>query len=264
MASQSYLPGPTPPFTAIYDQEYFSGSQVSIYIGDIWVDEITSFSYGIQHDKRPLYGYASEVFDDIANGQIIVQGQFTINYKEQGYLWAVLQRYKNVQGAANLRSPISQEAFELDTRAPSARGISKAHQVSHRTIEQFPTMKEMLSGGLTKDKTYEQYLSIAGYATSDVGSPRDKAFEDLMEGFENQVWGEHPEGLGFDNTVRNPTGRAYNDFDIYVVFGNYTNDASNHTAQKIQGVRLTSQGKQIMVGGAPIQEEYSFIARNVM
>lgn len=260
---------PPQPFTRIYDQEYFSGSQVSIYIGDIWVDEITSFSYTIRHEKIPLYGYASELLDAVATGQVIVNGNFTINYKEQGYLWAVLQRYKNIESTGRL-APISKDVIPLDTRRDS-ENAPKGHMVSYQTIEQFESIdgvdaaiEKMLTGSLTRDKTYSEYLSIAGYATVDADSPRDQAFENLMERFENQVWGTGEARNDFDNTTRNPTGRAYNDFDIYVVFGNYQNEGSNHTAQKIQGVRLVTQGKQIIVGGAPIQEEYSFIARTVI
>jgi hypothetical protein len=116
---------------------------------------------------------------------------------------------------------------------------------------------------LGQNERQERYLSIAGYATFDVNSPKDKAFADLVENFENQVWGDGTPPA-HNNQIRRIDAAEYDDFDIYVVFGNYMNDRSNHTCQKIEGVRLLSQGKQIIVGGAPIQEEYSFIARTVV
>jgi hypothetical protein len=262
---------PKQPFTAIYDQDYFSGSQVSIYVGDIWVDEITSFSYSMSQNKNPIYGYASQLFDDVAVGQAIVQGNFTINYKEQGYLWAVLKRYQNLVASKKLIPPVSRETSPATTRTPSVNPGEKGHWVSHKTIEQFQgesinaAIKSLLSGGLTKDKVYENYISLAGHATFDTDSPQERAFENLMERFENQVWGDGSTRYGLPSkNERNPIAKPYDDFDIYVVFGNYQNDKANHTTQKIEGVRLLSQGKQVVVGGAPIQEEYSFLARTVI
>lgn len=249
------------PFTAIYDQDYFSGSQVSIYVGDVWVDEITSFSYSVTQQKSPVYGYASQLVDVIAPGQVLVEGNFTINYKEQGYLWGVLSRYKNLQLKGELQPPISPDKMKIDTRAPSEG--ANAPVVGHKRVA-LGTIESLLSGKLTKNEIYERYLSIAGYATFDANSESEKAFEDIMEAFENQVWGGGPVNRGMDSQIRRTDSNEFDDFDIYVVFGNYQNDMSNHTTQKIVGVHLTSQGKQIMVGGAPIQEEYSFIARTVV
>ena len=82
----------------VYDQEYFSGTQATIYIGDVWVDEVTSFAFQVTQAKAPLYGYASQLFDAVSRGPRLVRGQFTINFKEAGYLWLVLERYKSIRG----------------------------------------------------------------------------------------------------------------------------------------------------------------------
>lgn len=257
------LEGNQGPFTAIYDQDYFTGSQCSVYIGDVWVDEITSLSYTTSQPKTPIYGYASQLLDDTAKGQVIVEGNFTINYKEQGYMWGVLQRYKRLERTGNLEAPISpdKEKMELDTRTPTEQANQPAQ--GHKRVN-LGTIERLLSGDLPKNDIHERYLNIAGYATFDADSAEESVFEDIMEVFENQVWGGTPVGRGFDSQIRRTDHNKFDDFDIYVVLGNYQNDMSNHTAQKIQGVRLISQGKQIAVGGAPIQEEYSFIARTIV
>jgi hypothetical protein len=256
--------GPKPPFTAIYDQEYFSGSQVSIYVGDIWVDEITSLSYSVSQNKTPIYGYASQLFDATAAGQVIVQGNFTINYKEQGYLWAVLSRYKSFM-EGKLSTPITPNTLGENTRSPSEGSTAKGHSVNYATPDtvDYSSVQKILEGGYNKTSLHEQYLSIAGYVTFDTDSEQDKSFENLMEAFENQVWGGG-NTQAFDSQIRRTDANQFDGFDLYVVFGNYSNDMANHTAQKISGVRLLSQGKQIIVGGAPIQEEYSFLARTVV
>lgn len=73
------------------NNEYFSGSQASIFIGDIWVDDICEWQYQVNYGATPIYGYGSQLFDHVAEGRQLVQGSFTINFKEPNYLWAILQ-----------------------------------------------------------------------------------------------------------------------------------------------------------------------------
>lgn len=275
----------TDPFASIYDLDYFSGSQCFLYIGDVWVDEITSLQYQITQNKQPLYGYASQLFDATAAGQVLVQGSFSINFKEQGYLWAVLRRYFQVSsidtkiaGApdaqSNLLSP-SRKAVQqkrlsgleeivsaTDTRRPTiGNGTTTSSQGTRFSTA---PIERLVAGGLTIDEEYQMYGGIAGYATFDTDSPQDALFEDLMEVFEDQIWkGDGPNNPELLDQIRRPDNNIFDGFDMYVVFGNYLNERANHTVQKIIGVRLTSQGKVVQVGGQPIQEEYSFIARSV-
>ena len=75
----------------IYNVEYFSGSQASIFIGDVFVDEITFFAFSVSQERVPLYGYGDQLFRDVSKGPVLVQGQFSINFKEAGYLFLILR-----------------------------------------------------------------------------------------------------------------------------------------------------------------------------
>lgn len=74
--------------------EYFSGSQASIFIGDVWVDEIVDWQCSVGANATPIYGYGDTFFSHAAQGRVLVQGNFTINFKEPNYLFAILERYK--------------------------------------------------------------------------------------------------------------------------------------------------------------------------
>ena len=253
-----------------YDLDYFNGSSASIYIGDVWVDEITSFSYSVSQNKTPIYGYASQLFDDTAAGNVIVQGQFTINYKEQAYLWLVLRRflnmgqedealaYKGIEDPLKTKKRNAINRGKLgDTGGIGGKPITGPNQtkVSRASIER------LLQGEATRNERYNFYHSLAGYASFSPGTGRDKIFMDLAETFEDQIWTKNDEELL--KQIRRTDDNIFDGFDIYVALGNYSNPTANHTAQKIQGVRLLSQGKSIMVDGNPIQESYEFIARTV-
>jgi hypothetical protein len=250
-----------------------SGNAAAIYIGDIWIDEVSSFSYTTSQDKSPLYGYASQQFDDTAAGHVLVQGQFTINYKEQGYLWLVLRRWFNIGAAQTyfsakgIRDPLLARKAKILTReklGASGDGIggrpiigSNGTKVSRATVER------LLQGRTSRQERYNFYQSLTGHATASPGTGGDKIFEDIVEAFEDQVW-KYPGNKQLLEQIRRTDDNIFDGFDMYVTFGNYSNPKANHTAQKIVGVRLLSQGKSIVIDGNPIQEQYSFIARTVV
>jgi hypothetical protein len=260
---------PTPPYTQIYDLEYFNGSQVFLYIGDVWVDEITSLQYQTSQGKTPLYGYASQLCDDITKGHVLVQGSFTINFKEQGYLWAVLRRYfevSEISAGIQIKGVPAEKKQKRRDAALFKRNEtlgnrplvgSNGIQISRASVER------LVQGEATRGERYNFYSDLAGYATFQTDSPKDKIFEDIVEVFEDQVWNKDISNQGLNSQLRRADDNRFDNFDMYVVFGNYANPKANHTVQKIIGVHLTSQGKMINIDGMPIQEQYSFLARTV-
>ena len=54
------------------------------------------------------------------------------------------------------------------------------------------------------------------------------------------------------------------DIDIFVTYGDWSNPGAHKTVRRIRGVRFTSMGQEINLNGSPIQESYTFLARNVL
>lgn len=69
--------------------EYFSGSDVTIYFGDVFLSECLSLEFGIEERVAPVFGYASRTWDCVARGNRIVSGAFEIPFTEAGYLEAI-------------------------------------------------------------------------------------------------------------------------------------------------------------------------------
>jgi hypothetical protein len=65
----------------IITEEFFSGSDVSIYINGSKVDFISSIGYTLQEQLKPIYGYASRIFDDVAVGSRVVVGTIRVPVK---------------------------------------------------------------------------------------------------------------------------------------------------------------------------------------
>ena len=73
---------------------YFTLTQARIYIGNLFIDELNSIQFALQDNKIPIFGYASRFWDDLAQGKSLVQGQLTINFVSEGYLYKALTYYQ--------------------------------------------------------------------------------------------------------------------------------------------------------------------------
>jgi hypothetical protein len=260
----------TPILNRYYDLEYFSGSQCSAYIGDVWVDDMSFIQWQRTQEKTPLYGYASQLFDDTAAGHVIVNGAFSINFKESGYVWAILRRYfsldtdfSTVTGAPEILRKAQSSALTAG-KLGSDYGIggrpvigSNGTRVSRATIER------LLQGKASRKERYDFYHDLAGYATFSPGTGKDKVFEDIVEIFEDQIW-KTADNTKLLEQIRRVDDNVFDGFDIYVLFGNYANPKVNHTCVKIVGVRLIGEGMSVGADGEPLQMVYNFLARTTV
>lgn len=62
----------------VFVEEYFSGPDTRIFFDGEEMFEISSLSFTVQEQLKPIYGYASRTFDDVAVGSRIILGQFTV------------------------------------------------------------------------------------------------------------------------------------------------------------------------------------------
>lgn len=264
--------------TDIYDLDYFSGSQAILYIGDVYIDEATSFSFSVQQGKTPIYGYSSQLFDAVSAGNVLVQGQFSVNFKESGYLWLVLNRYKLIEAGVNktlslnninktTSSPLDivQQKFNNSTKILGGKNVPFARIQNNKKTMDFISragIERLVSGEATKDERFDFYQKLAGYVSISNPAPKDTVFENIVEVFEDQVWQEDVSDL--DLLDRRVDSNFFDDFDMYLVYGDYTKPGANHTVRRIRGVHLLGQAQTVQVSGEPISEVYSFFARNII
>lgn len=283
----------------VYNNDYFSGAQVAIYIGDVLVDEITTMSLAVSQSKAPLYGYASMLFDGVSKGNVIVQGEFSINFKEAGYLWLILNRYRAMVKAQNAG------IFLDENLSPFYKGKGTGEYTVDKTIEQLTNgdleltpkylnqINELAARAAREDgikavgtgakisqgrRLLNTQAGLAGFSSEQRAVKRKGSLgqaESVFEAFENYVWGRAP-GRGSSAALealripdiganRRADEPALNPFDIYIAFGDYVDDDRiHHTVQRVSDVHLTGQSKQIVIDGQPIQESYSFFARDLI
>ncbi len=221
----------------LFSSDYFSGADVKLYFGDVWVDEVTSITFQLQEEVMPIFGYHSYTYDAIARGKRLLQGSFAINFTSVGYLQQILEN-------AN--------AIFYALEQGEKKGIIQPHYYENMKLSDI--MKKL----------------------------GKETFEEVADEYEQAIWGESKDIHEHLSYADRPYFRQDDlGFDIRIQYGavseasNYINgrfyqkaksEPPNMTVDVINGVQLTSlykQGIGTESAGAPIQEIYGFMARDL-
>lgn len=217
--------------------EYFSGSQASIFIGDIWIDEIIDWQLSYGASATPIYGYGDTFFSHAAQGRVLVQGNFTINFKEPNYLLAIMQNYENFNQA--------KAQFErAGANKSGARSENTGIGVDYE-----------LTGPLAPVKEFKELGYVDKRAALDnffYNGQQNKALDKMIK----------------NTTLSTLDPRLQNNdyarplFDIKIGYGTVFDE--NTIGEQIVGVKIIGKGKTIMANGEPLKESYSFFAQNLV
>src|SRR5699024_1882125 len=120
-------------------REYFSGANVKVYFGDVWLDQLVNISFSMQEQVAPIYGFNSYTFDRISRGSRMVQGQFTINFTENGYMQSILKR--------------AGDSMQSVTRQIAAEEPNNYMQ----DIDEYKTIKDLLT--INSKETYMEQVN---------------------------------------------------------------------------------------------------------
>ena len=71
-------------------KRYFSNVESEIYFGDVEMEDIYQFEFGIDEKSLPIYGYNCYYATELVSGNRIVQGQFVVNYTDTMLIQRVL------------------------------------------------------------------------------------------------------------------------------------------------------------------------------
>jgi len=258
MATENTFDGIRP---GVYNVDWFSGSQVAAFIGDVFVDEITAINFVVQQNRRPIYGYADQYYRAMSKGQVLVQGQFAINFKEAGYMWLILNEYKKkIKGG---QDKLSDNPFHSSSQALQ----QNIEQVVNAEVEQDQRYSAITS-------LAEAYASLTGFSSTTRAANQqvqngDKTVSDLgyaenvFEAFEDYIWGQETD-VGDTDVSQNRSADDVdlNPFDIYIMYGDFMGDnRANHTIIKLQDCCIIGSSQRIEIDPLPVQEIYSFYAK---
>ena len=249
-----YLPG-LPPQDVVRDYANYSGSQVIAYFyiptisGNRRIQvPITAVSYNMQHSKKPVYGYSSVYFDAIAQGQVIVEGQFSINFSYNDPITDALNKSEG-------REPISQE--EKDE-------LWKARMDVDTTDDNVLNSYMKLNNPEDVKRVKDTYFEAKNVSTDNDSYEREQyARADERYRFENNA-----RATSYISSLKNISKYTYG-FNVDLVYGDFLEEDLEEEYNlfrliTLKGVQVIGQGQTMQVTGQPIQEVYSFIAKELI
>lgn len=74
-----------------YIKRYYSVIDAEVYFGNEYVEDIHDISWSVRQNVTPLFGYNSYTYDEVARGNRIIVGNFTINFTSPNYLFSILE-----------------------------------------------------------------------------------------------------------------------------------------------------------------------------
>jgi len=276
----------TPPMVGgtRYEYDWFSGSQISLMIGDVVIDNAVSISFDVSQSKTPVFGYASQYYTFVSDGKVLVQGSLVIGFKEAGYLLWPIKRYSDLNQIDQWTSPrYSVENGQVVRGYDPSEGdnpfqFRSAADAAHRKKVMEANVEQMTNWS-GEGSGYRDSLDHNRF-WRELGALPDNKFEAWAEVFEDVLWyGSDPKNAAmrdklFSGNIR-PDGiideetvlshrRAdqYPQTDIWIVYGDISRPAANHTVKKLLDVSFLGQSQVIEVSGEPIYETYQFIAKN--
>ena len=78
--------------TRVYRYDFFSGANVGIWMGDVLVAEAIGIEFSLVQTKRPIFGWASTLFDAVAGGVVHVAGSLYLNFRQAHLFTSLIDR----------------------------------------------------------------------------------------------------------------------------------------------------------------------------
>lgn len=73
-------------------KRYYSVVDAEIYFANEYVEDIADINWSISQNTMPLFGYNSYIYDEVARGNRLIQGTFSLNFISPNYLFDLLKR----------------------------------------------------------------------------------------------------------------------------------------------------------------------------
>ena len=254
-------------YDATNESTVYSGSQVSVLIkadGALNMPipvNFTSVDFQVSQSKRPIYGFASQYFDAVAKGQVIVNGTFSINFSERNHLTMLLNDSLGIEPFLEEKVVESnKKAFTLDDVATNVSNMMNPGKptfqlggapvdVSNSPEELRKMQKDVLSNKMKEDS--KQWGDVGNH--SSVKSNLEKEAGSITS---------------LQNVFKYLSN---NGFTLTLLYGAFSGeddslqDSSGYQNKIIlDGMHVLGQGQRIEVTGQPVQEVYQFIAKNLV
>lgn len=131
-------------------KRYYSQIDANVWFGDKLVSDIQNIAYNLAQHDMPIFGYNSYIYDEIAIGNRIVQGAFTINFTSPRYIEDIIEKYKTA-------SIVNEDTVKIEEYSEIIKPLRTSTNV-HKN----PDHDSIWKNGFEIDITYGEDDNIMG------------------------------------------------------------------------------------------------------
>ena len=224
-----------------FSYDFYSGANVGIYIGDALITTVIGIEFSLVQNKRPIYGYASKLWDAVAEGTVQCAGTLFINFQFPQLLSTLIARSYGVRSTkfGAERDHIVNTLQELATRRSFTQDIGVRPLMNQDELE---FLKQYYWEGDRMNQV--QNLSGPSPVPTQISPYTPLERPDDTPKFSVLI----TYGDAFGNLTRQDLGNPV---------------VSPSTVRHLLDVYITGLGQTITVKGEPILEQYPFICREV-
>jgi len=219
-------------------EKYYSGADTSIYFNTIWVPEITSIAFTGTPQDKPIFGYSDEQWSAVTKGNYIVEGQITVNFVETGYLHKVIRMVY---------------ADYLDNSGYNGLQKTVTETERYKRSVDFLSNQQSLAG-IYDIEANKRYFQQAADASATL---KKEIWKQTSSNNKDQLIYRVDQLTALRS---HPTAKVIPPIDILIMYGNVNGE---HQIKKIVDVRFISTSQTLANDGTPIQEVYTFVARDI-
>lgn len=251
----------------LYPEEYFSGANVNVYFGDVFMDDIMALQFVMKEKVAPVYGYASRTFDRVLRGNRLVQGYFRMAFREAGYLYTVLDHIAQLQGA-------SKHAVPAMGYLAQGQAVPQWHGSVKNRIEDilsnWAKEKPNDPNATAEPRMVEYEKEIWGRRFVEGSDSVRKNESYFLRGRKTDLLGYHPtygqlDQKGFDIYINYGALPDYIQQQLAKLGNKLPNEISfNNTVRAIRNIQIMDlEVNMDAQTGEPISETYYFIAQDL-
>ena len=211
--------------TVTYRYDFFSGANIGVWVGPMLLSEAVAVEFSLSQSKRPLWGWASQKYDAVANGVVQCSGMLYMNFRQAHLMNAV------IDNAQHAKQTYADKGEEFETDELQAAATYGLHDL---TDDQISGLRSWYWGSIAGDFTN---YKVSPYANPDF----------VTQG-------------GSFGGARRPDDHEKG-FDVHILYGDFWGQRGNNTTRALYNVHLTGFGQTIEIDGKPILEVYPFFCR---
>lgn len=215
---------------------YPTPAQVSVFVGDVWIDDAFRLEVRYQNPQIPLYGYSEAEFSEVAQGKRIVQGSLIINYRYPEYLRTAIESigYKRMERSKAIEMINDLRTSSVEDRIAAleeARALGRGKEMKPIFVNEFAQRRGKIQPEFARDKAGQDRL-----ATHIPSAMRMSASEEVTL----KIFFDTPEAAQYHWEVEGV-----------------------HLVGSAMTISNQAQGGDASASGMPLYEVYTFFARRI-